>query len=53
VEPLPFAAMKNYPPTEADEPPSDANYRRYLRDYQTRPQDARFWRDVLGYRYAP
>ena len=50
VEPLPYAQMKSYPPAADDRPPSDADYRQYLREYQTRCQDGRFWREVLGYR---
>lgn len=37
VAPLPFRAMENYPPSAADRPPANSEYRRYLREYQTRP----------------
>ncbi|HEX5411586.1 MAG TPA: FG-GAP-like repeat-containing protein [Terriglobia bacterium] len=37
VAPLPFHAMKNYPPGARDRAPDDAAYREYLRKYQTRP----------------
>jgi hypothetical protein len=38
VEPLPFRAMKSYPPAPRDLPPSGEAYRRYLDAYQTRRQ---------------
>ncbi|MEX2140725.1 MAG: FG-GAP-like repeat-containing protein [Pirellulales bacterium] len=46
VEPLPFRAMRNYPPSADDPPPDTTEYRRYLRDYQTRTQSDQFWRAV-------
>jgi hypothetical protein len=36
VEPLPFRAMKRYPPGPGDRPPDTPEYRDYLRRYQTR-----------------
>jgi hypothetical protein len=44
VEPLPFEAMRNYPPSVDDRPPSSTEYRQYLRNYQTRIQSGAFWR---------
>jgi len=32
--------MANYPPAAADPAPNDDNYRRYLREYLTRPRIA-------------
>jgi hypothetical protein len=40
VQPLPFRKMANYPPAAPDPVPSDDNYRRYLREYLTRPRIA-------------
>jgi hypothetical protein len=40
VQPLPFRKMANYPPAAADAVPSDDDYRRYLREYLTRPRIA-------------
>jgi tetratricopeptide (TPR) repeat protein len=40
VQPLPFRKMANYPPAPPDLAPSDNNYRRYLREYLTRPRVA-------------
>jgi hypothetical protein len=40
VQPLPFRKMANYPPAAPDLVPSDDNYRRYLREYLTRPRIA-------------
>jgi hypothetical protein len=40
VQPLPFRKMANYPPAAPDLVPSDDNYRRYLREYLTRPRVA-------------
>ena len=37
VEPLPFRAMENYPPSASDSAPSSSDYERYLKEYQTRP----------------
>ncbi|MGH9328616.1 MAG: FG-GAP-like repeat-containing protein [Terriglobia bacterium] len=37
VEPLPFRGMANYPPSQQDSAPANPAYRRYLREYQTRP----------------
>jgi Tfp pilus assembly protein PilF len=37
VEPLPFRAMANYPPSPQDRAPASAEYRQYLYDYLTRP----------------
>jgi len=36
VEPLPFHAIKSYPPGPGDAYPADAAHQRYLRDYNTR-----------------
>jgi tetratricopeptide (TPR) repeat protein len=36
VEPLPYNAMSNYPPSTADHVPNSSEYREYLREYQTR-----------------
>jgi hypothetical protein len=49
VEPLPFAKMRNYPPSKDDRPPNSTEYRQYLRDYQTREQAAAFWRAIQRY----
>jgi hypothetical protein len=46
VEPLPFAQMRNYPPSSSDTPPDSAEHRQYLRDYQTREQPATFWHAI-------
>jgi hypothetical protein len=46
VEPLPFAKMRNYPPSANDSHPDSADYRQYLRDYQTREQPTTFWRAI-------
>jgi hypothetical protein len=46
VEPLPFAHMRNYPPSANDRSPDSAEYRHYLRGYQTREQLPAFWRAV-------
>jgi hypothetical protein len=40
VQPLPFRKMANYPPAVTDPIPSDDKYRRYLREYLTRPRIA-------------
>ncbi len=40
VLPLPFRKMANYPPTATDPAPSGDDYRRYLREYLTRPRVA-------------
>jgi hypothetical protein len=40
VQPLPFRKMANYPPAAPDPVPSDDDYRRYLREYLTRPRIA-------------
>ena len=46
VEPLPYAGMKSYPPSEPF--PDDALHRRYLEKYQTREQsDVQFRRFVF------
>ncbi len=37
VEPLPFRAMGNYPPSSKDRRPASSAYRQYLNNYQTRP----------------
>lgn len=36
VEPLPYGGMSNYPPGADDHVPNSADYRQYLRQYQTR-----------------
>jgi tetratricopeptide (TPR) repeat protein len=36
IEPLPFAAMRNYPPTSKDQAPQGEKHREYLHRYQTR-----------------
>jgi hypothetical protein len=46
VEPLPYKAMNNYPPSAGDRPPDTAQYRQYLREYQTRVQSGAFWRTL-------
>ncbi|HUG91337.1 MAG TPA: CRTAC1 family protein [Planctomycetaceae bacterium] len=47
VEPLPFRAMKRYPPGLDEMPPDSPEYRDYLRTYQTREQNpAAFWRPL-------
>jgi hypothetical protein len=46
VEPLPFTAMRSYPPGPDDTPPDSEAYRAYLQKYQTRHQDRRFWQAV-------
>jgi hypothetical protein len=38
VQPLPFRKMANYPPAAQDPAPSGDDYRRYLREYLTRPR---------------
>jgi hypothetical protein len=38
VQPLPFRKMSNYPPAAQDPAPSSDDYRRYLREYLTRPR---------------
>ena len=38
VQPLPFRKMANYPPGAHDPAPSSDDYRRYLREYLTRPR---------------
>ncbi len=44
-DPLPFREMKSYPFGIDDAPPDSAEYRDYLRRYQTREQDTQlFWR---------
>jgi Tfp pilus assembly protein PilF len=40
VQPLPFRNMVNYPPGAQDHPPSGDDYRRYRREYLTRPRIA-------------
>jgi len=40
VLPLPFRKMSNYPPSAQDPAPSGDDYRRYLREYLTRPRIA-------------
>ncbi len=40
VQPLPFRKMANYPPGAKDQAPSGDDYRRYLREYLTRPRIA-------------
>jgi hypothetical protein len=37
VQPLPFGAMSNYPPTAQDQAPHSAEYQQYVRRYLTRP----------------
>ena len=44
VEPLPFRAMRSYPPAADDEPADSPRRRVWLRDRQTRFQDESFWR---------
>ncbi|QDT14121.1 FG-GAP repeat domain-containing protein [Alienimonas californiensis] len=47
VEPLPHAGMTRYPPPPGEPFPDTPALRDYLKDYQTRPADARaFWRAV-------
>jgi hypothetical protein len=46
VEPLPYRAMRSYPPAADDRAPDSEEYRTYLRRYQTRSQDDRFWRMI-------
>jgi hypothetical protein len=36
IEPLPFAALRNYPPAADEHYPTDALHEEYLRKYQTR-----------------
>ncbi len=36
-EPLPFRDMANYPPASSDRRPESAEYRQYLKEYETRP----------------
>jgi hypothetical protein len=36
IEPLPFAAMSNYPPAPGEHYPTSARHADYLRRYQTR-----------------
>ncbi|HTU89210.1 MAG TPA: VCBS repeat-containing protein, partial [Gemmataceae bacterium] len=43
VEPLPFAAMRNYPYASEQHYPNDALHRDYLRRYQTREVQANPW----------
>jgi len=38
VQPLPFRKMANYPPAAQDPAPSGDDYRRYQREYLTRPR---------------
>jgi hypothetical protein len=38
--------MKSYPPGPEELPPSSEEYRRYLRDDQTRQQSEEFWRTM-------
>ncbi len=44
AEPLPFSAMRSYPPAIDDPPPDTDAYRAYLLKYQTRRQPDAFWR---------
>jgi tetratricopeptide (TPR) repeat protein len=37
VAPLPFQAMRNYPPATNDQPPTSHEYRQYVREFLTRP----------------
>jgi len=47
-EPLPFAAMRNYPPRAEDAWPDSEAYRTYLEKYQTRRQSTDlFWKELL------
>lgn len=47
-EPLPFAAMRNYPPRAEDAWPDSDDYRSYLEKYQTRRQFTEsFWKELL------
>jgi hypothetical protein len=43
VEPLPFAAMRNYPYGPEQQYPNDALHREYLRNYLTREVKANSW----------
>jgi len=43
VDPMPFAAMRSYPPAADDLPPASDAYRAYLLEYQTRRQSNAFW----------
>ena len=43
VAPLPFSAMRSYPPAADDPAPDTASYRAYLEEYQTRRQSQAFW----------
>lgn len=46
-EPLPFRAMKSYPPASHDRSPADDRFRGYLAEYQTRRQcPVWFWRKL-------
>jgi len=38
VAPMPFRGMSGYPQAPGESGPSDAAYREYLREYQTRPR---------------
>ncbi|MFM8282166.1 MAG: CRTAC1 family protein [Planctomycetaceae bacterium] len=44
VDPLPFRAMRGYPPAPDDPPPDSPERRTWLRDRQTRRQTDTFWR---------
>lgn len=44
VEPLPFRAMRSYPPAADDLPEDSPRRRAWLRDRQTRFQDESYWR---------
>jgi Tfp pilus assembly protein PilF len=37
VAPLPFRSMSNYPPATGEAAPSSPGYRKYVREYETRP----------------
>ena len=47
VEPLPFEAMTVYAHRDGESRPMDADYEKYLREYQTRKKSpARFWKQM-------
>ena len=53
VEPLPFRGMNHYPPRPDQEVPQGAEYRRYLREFQTRKQSRhQFWKQILRFQAA-
>lgn len=46
VEPLPFAAMRSYPPGPDDEPAASPARAAWIRDRQTRRQGDEYWRAI-------